>query len=193
MPRRKDPRIPDGVGGQGGSARLEDIRNRFGERAKGQLYRPPAGGWPRHSSRVAWRIVRCRIQLTRCRQFDGATQVPLPKTRPPGVQRKRQGSSPVFALFVVDTCTNSTCSTSAMCSTALAARSIRWRSAATSRPAPSRRTRPQSLVIRHITPMSTRDRECDIHDADAWRLICRCINGGEQDATAEIPLSAEEG
>ncbi len=50
-----------------------------------------------------------------------------------------------------------------------------------------------SLVIRHITPMSTRDRECDIHDADAWRLICRCINGGEQDATAEIPLSAEEG
>jgi hypothetical protein len=39
-------------------------------------YRSPAGGWPRHSSRVAWRIVRCRIQLTRCRSTWRRWSVP---------------------------------------------------------------------------------------------------------------------
>jgi hypothetical protein len=43
-----------------------------------------------------------------------------------------------------------------------------------------------SIVIRHITPMSTTDKEIDIHDAGLWQLICRCINDPKMAASAEL-------
>jgi hypothetical protein len=48
-----------------------------------------------------------------------------------------------------------------------------------------------SLLIRLTTAMGVSDMERDIHDADFWRFICRCINGGEE-ATAEIEIPAGE-
>ena len=89
MPRRKDPRIPDGVGG----------------RAARRGWKISGAGLVREHSRVAWRIVRCGIQLTR--------QVDVPhrfRCRKRGqLEYEESAKAPVFALFVVYTCTRSTC------------------------------------------------------------------------------------
>jgi hypothetical protein len=48
-----------------------------------------------------------------------------------------------------------------------------------------------NLVIRFTGAMRVQDMGSDIHDADFWRFVCRCINGGEE-ATAEIEIPAGE-